>query len=87
MNEEEDFGIDLSVALAVQLDGSNARPHHFPGPRVRDQRVRHCQNEAWSGLAKNRELRRGENPGEPSSNGQAVAYDQLYKGRDFVDLF
>jgi len=30
MNEEEDSGIDLSVALAVQLDGSNARPHHFP---------------------------------------------------------
>ena len=57
------------------------------GPRVRDQRVRHCQNEAWSGLAKNRELRHGEYPGEPSSNGQAAAYDQLYKDRDFVDLF
>jgi hypothetical protein len=30
MNEEEDSGIDLSAALAVQLDGSYARPHHFP---------------------------------------------------------
>ena len=66
---------------------SEAGPRVTESSRVRDQRVRHCQNEAWSGLAKNRELRHGESPGEPSSNGQAVAYDQLYKGRDFVDLF
>ena len=42
---------------------------------------------AWQKIASSDMGRIWENPGEPSSNGQAVAYDQRYKGRDFVDLF